>query len=75
MMFTILDLKKGEKAEIVRLLPSDLEIKFLEMGFLPGNEVKLLQKTAFNATFNVEILGYSIALRKTEASLIEIKKC
>lgn len=75
MISTILDLKKGEKAQIVKLLPSELEVKFLEMGFLPGNELKLLQKTASNSTFSVEILGYIIALRKNEASLIEIKKC
>lgn len=72
---TILDLEIGEKAIITKLLPSELEIKFLEMGFLPNNEIKLIQKTSLSSTFIIEIMGYTIALRKEEASLIEIKKC
>ena len=40
MSFTIADLKKGEKGIITDSSSKDIPLKLLEMGCLPGNEVR-----------------------------------
>lgn len=75
MKLNIADLKIGESAYIVNVLTSELEIKLLEMGFIVGNKLTLIQKAIFDTSYYVEILDYKIALRKNEAKLVEIEKC
>ena len=48
MSLTIADLKKGESAVITDSSSNDIPLKLLEMGCLPGNEVKLLQLAPFS---------------------------
>ena len=47
MGLTIADLKKGERGVITDCSSKDIPLKLLEMGCLPGNEVKLLQLAPF----------------------------
>ena len=47
MGLTIADLKKGERGVITDSSSKDIPLKLLEMGCLPGNEVKLLQLAPF----------------------------
>ena len=42
-MYSIADLKKGEKAIIKDVSDNNIPLKLLEMGCLPGNEVDIIQ--------------------------------
>lgn len=42
------------------------------MGFIKGNEVKVIKNAPFNGPIEFKILNYNISLRKSEADLIEV---
>jgi len=65
-------LKRGEKGIIIYFETSELPIKLIEMGCLPGNEVQLLQFAPFNDPMYLELDGTHLAIRKTLACKIFI---
>ncbi len=74
MSLTIADLKKGENAVITDSSSNDIPLKLLEMGCLPGNEVKLLQLAPFSDPMYLNVNDSFLAIRKETASLIIIEK-
>lgn len=73
-MKTAADLKFGEKAvikDVDNSHPSSHRI--LEIGFTPGQEIELVNKSLFNDPIGLAIRGTIIAIRKNEASCIKIK--
>ena len=74
MRFTIADLKKGEKGVITDSSSEDIPLKLLEMGCLPGNEVRLLQLAPFSDPMYLNVNDSFLAIRKETASLIVIEK-
>ena len=74
MRFTIADLKKGEKGVITDSSSEDIPLKLLEMGCLPGNEVRLLQLAPFADPMYLNVNDSFLAIRKETASLIVIQK-
>jgi len=69
---TIADLKKGEMGIIKGFEDTTLALKLLEMGFLPGSQVKLNFIAPLGDPISVRVSGYNISLRLDEASLIDI---
>ena len=74
MRLTIADLKKGEKGVITDNSSEDIPLKLLEMGCLPGNEVRLLQLAPFADPMYLNVNDSFLAIRKETASLIVIEK-
>ena len=74
MGLTIADLKKGERGVITDSSSKDIPLKLLEMGCLPGNEVKLLQLAPFYDPLYLNVNGSFLAIRKDTAALILIKR-
>lgn len=74
MQLTIADLKKGECGIITDISSNGIPLKLLEMGCLPGNEVKLIQIAPFADPLYLDINGSHLAIRKDIASLILIDK-
>ena len=74
MGLTIADLKKGERGIITDISSSDIPLKLLEMGCLPGNIVELLQVAPFSDPIYLDINGCHLAIRKETAALIYIEK-
>ena len=64
------ELKTGEKAVIVEFQSSELELKLMEMGCLPGEEIVVEQIAPLGDPISVRIAGYSLSLRKNEANQI-----
>jgi len=67
------NLKFGEKAIILDVdnsHPSSHRI--LEIGFTPGQEIELVNKSVFNDPIALAIRGTIIAIRKNEATCILI---
>ena len=67
------ELKQGQKAIITSFQSSELELKLMEMGCLPGEEVVVEQVAPLGDPISIKIAGYSLSLRKSEAAEINIE--
>ncbi len=73
-------LNPGEKAEIVGFQQPDAESaaflhRLFEVGFLEGSHVEVLQEAPFSKDpISVRIKDATYALRRAEASLIQVRK-
>lgn len=68
------ELKAGERAIITTFESSELELKLMEMGCLPGEEIIVEQIAPLGDPISVRIAGYSLSLRKNEANQIHVVK-
>ena len=68
------ELKSGEKGKIKAFENSDLELKLMEMGCIPGEEVVVEQKAPPGDPISIRIAGYSLSLRLNEADQIIVEK-
>ena len=71
---TLDKLKNGERAVIQEILDTNISIKLIEMGCLPG-EMLLVRMTAISKDpIAIEVSGNLIALRRSEARSIRVKQ-
>lgn len=68
------ELRSGERATIASFESSELELKLMEMGCLPGEEVIVEQIAPLGDPISIRIAGYSLSLRKNEANQILVNK-
>lgn len=68
------ELKSGEKARISSFDSPELELKLMEMGCIPGEEVVVEQIAPLGDPISIRIAGYSLSLRKNEARQIIVDK-
>ena len=73
-MYSIADLKKGEKAIIKDVSDNNIPLKLLEMGCLPGNEIEIIQLAPLLGPIYININGSRLAIRKETARLVIIDK-
>lgn len=67
------DLKKGEKASIVKVSGhGGFRKRIIEMGFVKGKVVQSLQEAPLNDPVKYRVMGYEVSLRKSEAGMIEV---
>jgi len=71
---TVSQLQKGEKAVIRSFTDRLMSLKLLEMGCVPGCEVRLDAVAPLGDPICINVGGcYSLSLRLNEASTIEIE--
>ncbi len=70
---SLADMRIGEKSIIDGFTDADLSVKLLEMGCLPGSEIKLASKAPLGDPICIAVCGYNLSLRLDEASTIEIR--
>jgi ferrous iron transport protein A len=70
---TLRDLKKGEYATIENITDTALKLKLMEMGCIPGEIIKLAQIAPLGDPIAIEVQGYRLSLRLSEAGSIKIK--
>lgn len=63
-------LKQGQRARIEGFVSSDLELKLMEMGCIPGEEVVVEQVAPLGDPISIRVAGYSLSLRLNEADQI-----
>lgn len=63
-------LKQGQRARIEGFASSDLELKLMEMGCIPGEEVVVEQVAPLGDPISIRVAGYSLSLRLNEADQI-----
>ncbi len=72
-MSRLSDVKVGEKARVIRVEGADeVGCRLLEMGMTAGIEVKVLGAAPWGDPIEVELRGYRLSLRKTEANRVEV---
>ena len=72
-MQTLDTLKPGQSAVIQEFTDNFLSLKFIEMGCLPGEKIKLCNVAPFGDPIAIEVSGYLLSLRKQEAATIIVK--
>lgn len=70
---TVAHLRKGERAIIIDVMTDEVPLKLLEMGCLPGNEVRLLQLAPFADPMYIDVNGCHMAIRRETALHILIE--
>lgn len=72
-MTKLSDLKTGETATIVKISGyGAFRKRVMEMGFVRGHEVKVLQNAPLRDPIKYRILDYEVSLRRSEADLVEV---
>jgi ferrous iron transport protein A len=64
------ELKPGERGRIKSFASSELELKLMEMGCIPGEMVVLEQVAPLGDPISIRVSGYSLSLRLNEADQI-----
>lgn len=67
-------LRPGERAIIAAFESSDLELKLMEMGCIPGEEIVVEKKAPLGDPISVRVAGYALSLRINEANQIIVEK-
>lgn len=62
----------GEKAIIESFTDPELSVKLLEMGCTPGEEITLEKVAPFGDPIAVNVAGYTLSLRLSEAATVKI---
>lgn len=73
-MITLNQLKLGQIAVVQEFTDDFLSLKFIEMGCLPGEIVKLVNIAPFGDPIAIEVSGYVLSLRKQEASTVIVTR-
>ncbi len=66
-------LRPGERARVAEVVGDGPICRRLqEMGVVPGVSIRVIKTAPFGDPLEVRLLGYSLALRRSEADLIEV---
>lgn len=71
-LFTVANLKPGEQGVIEGFTDERLSLKLLDMGCLPGTKIRLKFCAPLGDPICIDVEGYSLSLRKAEASTISL---
>ena len=67
------ELKPGQAGIIRKFDNDDIFLKLMEMGCLPGEKITLEKVAPMGGPISVNIAGYSLSLRKSEANQIYVE--
>ena len=73
-MPTLAELYPGQKAIIHSFTDVTLSLKLMEMGCLPGEEITFKQTAPFGDPISIEVSGYLLSMRKSEASTVIVTR-
>ena len=74
LMLKLRELKPGESAVIVSIDDSELLLKLMEMGCVPGEKIKVEKVAPLGDPISILVAGYSLSLRLNEAELIRVER-
>lgn len=68
-----MDLPVGSDARVTNVNGSSrVTRRLMEMGVVPGVEVKIVKSAPFGDPLEIRVRGYSLAMRRSEAAAIDI---
>ncbi len=68
------EIKVGEKVIITAFEKDDIFLKLMEMGCIPGEEVRVEQVAPLGDPISISVAGYHLSLRLDEAELIWVEE-
>ena len=68
------EVKNGQQVSIQNIASSVLRVKLLEMGLLEGQSIRVLFRAPLGDPIAVDVNGYVLSLRKSEASLVTVSQ-
>jgi Fe2+ transport system protein FeoA len=72
-MALLSELRIGEQARVTDVATSGaIGVRLLEMGLVPGVDVRLLGAAPWGDPLEFELLGYRLSLRKAEAAQVTV---
>ena len=66
------ELRVGQKATIIGFEKDDISIKLMEMGFIPGEIIRVEKFAPFGDPICILVAGYTLSLRVEEAKTVEV---
>ena len=67
------ELRTGEKGIIVKVMGRGaFRKRIIEMGFIRGKEVDVIQNAPLKDPIHYRIMGYDVSLRRNDAKMIEV---
>ncbi|MEO8582276.1 MAG: FeoA family protein [Flavitalea sp.] len=67
-------IKQGRWVKIVSFENNDLLLKLMEMGCLPGENIRIDQVAPLGDPISIAVSGYSLSLRLSEADSIFVEE-
>lgn len=64
----------GKPVTIIEFEDDDIFLKFMEMGFIPGECVTVEQVAPLGDPISIQVAGYHLSLRLNEASKIFVSE-
>ena len=72
---TLANLQIGAEAKVTNIKGNNAITKrLMEMGVVPGVAVKVVKSAPFGDPIQVLVRGYNLAMRKSEADVIEVSE-
>jgi ferrous iron transport protein A len=72
-MSTLAELKVGDRASVAAVTGVDeISLRLMEMGLVPGTEFDILGTAPLGDPLEIEVRGYRLSLRKSEASRVQV---
>ncbi len=68
------ELKMGVKAKIVSFENDEIYLKLMEMGCIPGEDVKIDHMAPMGGPIAIVVSGYNLSLRMDEAEKIVVEE-
>lgn len=74
MKLPLSNISNGERVIVHEVLVSELKIKLMEMGLVPGKALTVLFRAPLGDPIAVDIDGYVLSLRNDEAALVLVEQ-
>ncbi len=74
MLQHLCELRAGESATIISFTDLEMSLKFLEMGCIPGEIVRMERAAPLGDPIAISVSGYILSMRKAEAETIVVEK-
>jgi ferrous iron transport protein A len=72
-MQTLKDLPMGARAKVVAVHGNGaISKRLMEMGVVPGVSFRVIKSAPFGDPLEIRIRGYNLAMRQSEAQVIEV---
>lgn len=69
------NLSIGSEAKVTKINGNNpVTRRLMEMGVIPGVSVKVIKSAPFGDPIEIRVRGYSLAMRKSEAEVIEVSQ-
>lgn len=73
-LINLSELKVGNSAVIREFTDDEIFIKLMEMGCIPGEEIRIEQVAPLGDPISISVAGYILSLRLDEAKHIIVEK-